>query len=79
MLVQEILLEGGKSTLVESGIGAPTVDVRVELRPALYGSQEVFDASKFEDIVSGTGKKLIILSHKAAEVAEIGEEYNGAA
>ncbi len=74
VLSQEILLERGKCALIESGVGAPAVAVRVELRPALYRGKEIVDARKFGDVMSGTGEKLIILSHRAAEIAGIGKE-----
>ncbi len=44
ILVQEILLKRGKvSSLVESGVGAPTGDVGVKLRPALDRGKDIVD------------------------------------
>jgi hypothetical protein len=43
----------------------------------LNGGKEIVDAGEFGDVMPSTGKELIILSHRAAEVAEIGEEYKG--
>ncbi len=73
ILVQEVLLESGKGTLVEGFVGAPRDDVRVKLGPGLNGGQKIIDACEFGDVVTTCGEEFVVLSHRTAKVAEIGE------
>ncbi len=60
VLIEEVLLERGESALSERGIGTPSGDICIELRPRLYCCNEVVDADEFRNIVAGTGKELVI-------------------
>ena len=73
ILIQEILLESGKSTLVKGSVGAPGGNIRVKLGPGLNRGQKVVNACEFRDVVTTRGEKFVVLSHRTAEVAEVGE------
>ena len=66
-------MESGKGTLVEGSVGASRGDVRVKLGPGLNGGQKIIDACEFGDVVTTRGKKFVVLSHRTAKVAKIGE------
>jgi hypothetical protein len=55
VLLQEILLERGESTLTESGLSAPTGDIGVELGSRLNRIQKVIDSCKFGDVMLALG------------------------
>ncbi len=67
-------MERCNGALVESSVGTPGGNVRVELRPGLNRRQEVVDSCELRDVVSATGEKFVVLSNITAEVAEVGEE-----
>ena len=41
---------------------------------ALNRRSEVVDSCELGDVVSATGKEFVVLGHRAAEIAEVGEE-----